>query len=508
MNRREVLRSALGGASWSTVASVPWAFVSRPAAAAIDPVTATTTAIGAIRAIREALGGDGGLGATLRAINGKLDLAINQLAQVQKTLSRIYEQLAMLDRTIVDAMGQQYAFERCNEMKSAIAEWQKIIEEARLRAISLDPANPSPDQATIYSRLQEAWKEFNLQRNRLMQWQYGASSYASTLTSACVALDCMAFGYGFFSETYLALTLREHLKWLNRFSKPDDYTAQWELDRALKEEANVIAAADKESKDSLNTADTRFVNRLAVLAYKSSPADVCVVNTVEGEIFSQSYPGKVIKVRRSTLVMVTKIKRDAVDHSGALFLKNLRNDKTFYDHALITPSGGIYYNTHGVAGFDRSQCFSHALTDYRIGSEEAYRNKMYDFWNEDTAWLDQRFRYRVSQEHRSRDRFMKGAEAGASWQMTTYIEGLRTRAAAEKDENKKKKLEAYIPPMTKLHSETWYPLDAAQQVLDSVNVQRIKQAFSKECLAHVAEELRVVKRLMADLPPVGDGATP
>lgn len=449
MDRRDFLRGLGGAAACPLALQTPLALLSSPAHA-VEPITIIVTAIGIIKAIADANRGDGGLGASLTSINGKLDLAIYQLAAIQKSLEFLVGQIAQLREDLFNALGEQYAFQLHNEVVASIGKIEDIRKEAKLKGIVLSADNPN--RGDFPARLLTAYESFDNARRKLWAYPQGLSTLPSTTCSAMTATDSVAFACGIASDVRIAINLRRHLEWLDRMADPSQpYSVATTLQDARAKEAQIVDETKKNAQKL--DAPSMIVDKL----YATSPNELCMLSHMDALYFAEQQYKSWDHAGVSTSVLVATFLRDEVDKAGAKFLVNVRVKD--YSVAHYKPDGSLFdmKSNPRAQQVDRSQCIVRDLPDYAIDPATTRRLKT-ETSNPAYAW--------------------------------------RTISPAVFDHVRTNELwRSWTEP------KNW---QSAQLILDKINVQRLRQQHATTCLSHVVEHRQFVRQLIKQFPPADD----
>ncbi|VIO71302.1 hypothetical protein [Bradyrhizobium ivorense] len=450
MNRRRFLQGLSGTTAYPFLLQAPLALLSGPARA-VEPITIIVAAIGIIKAIADANRGDGGLGASISAINGKVELAIHQLAVIQKTLEFMITQVAQLREDLFNALGEQYAYQLHNEVVASIGKIEDIRREAKLKAVDLAADNPA--RGDFPARLLAAYEIFDLARRKLWAYPQGVSTLCSTTCSSMAAIDSIAFAYGIASDARMAINLRRHLSWLDRMADPDTpYSVATALVEAHANEASIVERTKKDAQKL--DAPSMIADKL----YTASPAELCVVSHMDVQYFNEIHYKSWDRAGQTTSVLVATFLRDVTDRAGAKFLTNSRVQE--YSVAHYKPDGSLFdmKSKPRAQQIDRAQCVVRDLPEYAIDPVHTKRNNT-DTTNPATAW-----------KTISPLVFDKARNSNPLWRSWTD------------------------PPNWK----------AAQLILDGINLERLKQEHAKTCLLHVTEHREFVRKISKQFPEVDD----
>ncbi len=450
MDRREFIRNVIASAATSGLVAVPLvpALGTRPAQA--QYVEAVVAAIGVIKMIADTSRGDGGLGASLSAINGKLDVAIQQLAALQKSIEFIIGQIAQLRKDIFDALGQQAAYVIHNEVVTAIQRIKDIILEAQVRGVSLQANNPA--RGDFVPRLEKAYDYFDIARDKLVNLPEGRSTLPSSVCSACLAVDCAALGWGIITDVNLAISVNHHIDWLTAMADPkQQHSVAEAINTARDNESRIVEAARTKFEKDRNAASF-----IAYKLHSASPADLCVVYRIDAESYGQDGRDW-LRTGETKSVLAARFTRDEVDKSGALFLKNIKD----VDHivAHLKPDGTPWSVSRNIGEIDQAKCVQVNLESYKLDYTRVLRMAQ-------SAKADVR-----------------------DWKVIGPIlfQDVRTtKGILWKDLTSPK---------------TW---QEAQLILDQVNVERLNQAYAAACLSFVLEHRAQALRIQQNLPKVSE----
>ncbi len=449
MDRREFIRNLIASTAVSGLASVPLvpALGTRPAQA--QYVEVIVAAIGVIKTIADASRGDGGLGASLSTLNGKLDVAIRQLAAIQKSIEYVVTEIAKLRKDIFDALGEQAAYVIHNEVVTAIQRIQDLMVEAKTRGVSL--AADNLNRGDFVDRLKARYENFDIARDKLVNLPEGRSTLPSSVCSICFAIDCAAFGWGIITDVQLSIEANHHVNWLNRMSDPAQQHSVAEAIRiAGVNEAKIISDAKERFEKEGDAA-----SYIAYKVYSGSPADVCVIYNMDAESYAQDGRGW-MRTGVTKSILAARFTRDVVDKSGAAFLENIKDVDHIYHH--LNPDGTTWLAHPKIGEIDQSKCVRQDLPLYGIDYNHLVRVARSTNPSDLRSWKV--LAPVVFQNVRT--------GSGTLWKEVTSIK-------AWKD---------------------------AQLILDQVNLQRLKRAYATACLSHVVEHLSQVRRMKQTLPAV------
>lgn len=448
MNRRKFLQGLAGTTAYPLSFQAPLALLSSPARA--EPVTIIIAAIGIIKTIVDANRGDGGLGASIAAINGKVNLAIHQLAVIQKSLEFVIGQIAQLREDLFNALGEQYAYQLHNEVVASIGKIEDIRREAKLKGVSLAADNPA--RGDFPARLLSAYENFDLARRKLWAYPQGVSTLCSTTCSTMAAIDSIAFAYGIVSDARMAINLRRHLTWLDRMADSSQpYSVAAKLQEALANEASIVDRTKKDAQ-KLDAA-----SMIADKLYTASPGELCVLSHMDVLYFNELGYKSWDRAGDTTSVLVATFTRDETDRAGAKFLTNLR--VTEYSVAHYKPDGSLFGmgSEPRAQQIDRAQCIRRDLPEYSIDPVMTRKLKT-DTFTPTGAWKT------IS---------------------PIVFDKVRTNPLWRSWTN---------PP-------SW---QAAQLILDGINLERLKQEHAKSCLLLVTEHREFVRQLQKQFPDADD----
>ena len=247
-----------------------------------------------------------------------MDVAIQQLAAIQKSIDFLINQVAQLREDLFKAIGEQYAYELHNEVVAAIGKVHDIRLEADMRGVSL--AADNPDRKEFPARLLAAYENFDNSRRKLWALPHGTSTVCSSVCSTLLAVDSIAYACGIASEERMAINLKGHLAWLDRMIDPkQQYSVAAALAEAQTNEASIV---DKVKRDAAKRdAVSIIVDRL----YSSASADLCVVYKMDALVFLEDNYKTWTRTGVTTSVLVATFSRDEVDKAGAKFLTNVKD---------------------------------------------------------------------------------------------------------------------------------------------------------------------------------------
>jgi hypothetical protein len=304
MNRRQLLAGLLAP-TVIRVGGVGSIFVGVRSANAVYLLLAITIATAIVQQIAAANRGDGGLGAALSAINGKLDLAIAQLATIQTALANITAQIAQIKSDVADALQEQEALRLRGVVLARI---QSIIDKQRLFEAKLIGKDE------FLQGIQAPYRDFDNARRELWISAKGSSTIASTICTACTAADAMAYGYGLIKNYELSETMEHHMSWLDRMLSKDDSES---VEAAIKkyEEEEIAAVAIAKDK-----------NDIAYALYSQPQAELCVSTTTSLELQNSVDPkfGTQVIGDAHTILTATFARTQTAVKGGAILLSDVR----------------------------------------------------------------------------------------------------------------------------------------------------------------------------------------
>ena len=315
MNRREFVRGLIASSALPSLLSVP--LITAPSVASAQAMEIITAAIGVVQMLDSTNSGDGGLGANLAAINGKVDIAIQQLAAIENSMEFLISQVVQLRADLFDALGEQYAYQLYNQVLTSIEKIQDIRLEAKIKGVSL--AADNHDRGDFAGRLQSAYDYFDLSRSLLRNAPAGVATVPSSICSPCLAIDSFAFACGAITDAHFAINLGHHLEWLDKIVDPSvEYSVAAYLVKARDEENDIITTASK-----LAEKDHDSGSIIASRLYSSSPANLCVIYTMDEIYFHDQSPKLWTHGGVSQSVLVATLVRQEINHAGATFLDNI-----------------------------------------------------------------------------------------------------------------------------------------------------------------------------------------
>lgn len=224
MRRRSFLSGLLSTTSLGRVRCGAIINVATPATAQVETAAAfktIITAISVVKGISDIGRGDGGLSASLSAINAKLDLAILQISKLLVLVGDLVKQISELPDQLAEIVSDQYARELRHEVQAKIKKILDIEREATKDGISLEPG--SPDRGGYRDRLLAAYNRFDEQRMLIIEAEEGAGPTGSIISEACLAVDALMLGYGMINERQFESACRNQVTWLQKMDNNDNF---------------------------------------------------------------------------------------------------------------------------------------------------------------------------------------------------------------------------------------------------------------------------------------------
>lgn len=416
----------------------------------MDPVTAAAAAIAIIQAISALNSGPDGLGANFVAINGKLDLAIRMLGDIERSLEYIIKSIAALKEELIKALGEEHAYELYNKVGARIEAIQDKIREAKIKGINI---GSDKRKGGYFDQFSQEYVSFDEARRDLRKWPQGCGPISSSICTACLAVDCAAFAYGVITDTALTITLQRHILWLDNMLNPDQqYSIAAALNSDATKEAEIVELA---SKGSQTPSD--YVSDLVYNLYKASPIELCVVYRMDA-FFISDITRDWVSAGVTRSVLVATFTREEIDFYGAKFLKNIVDR----DHSVahFKPDGVLWrpWPAMPKAENPRSDCFSVDLPTWSIPYDLLAQLGALNHHDDSTIWKD--IAAAVFDHVRN---------TGPQWVGWTS-------------------------------SATW---KAAQLVFDKINLCRIRQVYEKNCIDLVTQHRKDAIALLKEFPDIG-----
>jgi hypothetical protein len=424
-----------------------------PAHAEVTTFTILVTAIGIFQKLLELQRGPDGTGALLSAINGKLDIAIEQLASIQLALASMSVQIQELKEDVLKAIGQQYAVELFNNTKAALQRITDVQRAADSNGIKLD-TNLAPDDRMMVE-LRGAYEEFDQCRRRLREYPQGNGVISAALLEPCVLADHAAFAAGFIDDTLFSIRLEHHLAWIGRIVDPQaEYSAAAVLERAVEQEKalrNKIAAAAK-----VNDPASEVANRL--LAERS--ATICVIHRMDVEYWTESPYRDWRKLKGNEYMVAPTYNGRLVDVHGAQIYVDTKFDAAAYPVEIRLGDGVVTISRNRANEVDKTKCRRFENPSGTIEPLTMFRLKLL---------------YEPPDSERFRQ-YISGVIGGIFSGSSTYATALTYNAAkTEKD---------------------------AQSLLDEVNDQVLTQRLAQLALMTAAEDREFTSDIYRELPKI------
>ncbi len=340
LTRRDVIKAGLA-APFAALAGTEPAYANPALIAAI-------AAVGMFVKLLQSQQGDGGTGAILSAINGKLDIIISQLAVVQTALAQITSQIEQVKDEVLRAISQQYAIQLFNAAKTGLVAIRDVQREADYKGISL---KRGADRQGLEERLERAWNEFDVARRRLREYDQGRGLIAAPLLDAMVLADHSAFAAGIIDETQFAIVLGRHLDWINSMIDPrlEFSVTSFEI-KAKENEASMRAAIASSAR---NPADA--VSIIATNLLKGREVRICAITTLDVEYYSEFQFRSWRWLRNNEYLMAPTYTVKYTNHNGAHTYEDVTYDQN-YEYRLTLGNSHILYQSEGVSYVDLSQC--------------------------------------------------------------------------------------------------------------------------------------------------------
>ncbi|ASP68632.1 hypothetical protein CDO29_29980 (plasmid) [Sinorhizobium meliloti] len=439
-----------------TIAAAPLAAVGTsisPARAEVATFTILVAAIGIFQKLLELQRGPDGTGALLTAINGKLDIAIEQLASIQLALASMSVQIQELKEDVLKAIGQQYAVELFNNTKAALQRITDVQRAADSNGIKLDKHLAPDDKMMV--ELRGAYQEFDECRRRLREYPQGNGVISAALLEPCVLADHAAFAAGFIDDTLFSIRLEHHLAWIGRISDPKaEYSAAAVLDRAAEQEKALrdnIAAAAKGNDPSSEVANRMLAERSAT---------ICVIHKMDVEYWTEWPIRDWRKLKGNEYMIVPTYKGQLIDVHGAQIYVDTKYDAGQYPLELRLGDGVVTISVNRADQVDKSKCKRFENPSGNIEADTMFKLKI-----QDEAPDSSRFRQGIG-----------GAIMGIFIRSSTYARTLTTNALkTEKD---------------------------AQAKLDAVNDQILTQRLAQLALLTAAEDRKFTSDIYRELPQI------
>ncbi|MGR9293642.1 hypothetical protein ACU8OS_35340 (plasmid) [Rhizobium leguminosarum] len=324
-------------------------------------------AIGLFVSILQSQRGDGGTGAILGAINGKVDVIISQLAAVQLALAQITAQIAQMKEEVLKAIGQQYAIELFNQTKTGLLAITDVQREAENKGISLASGN---ERHGLEKRLEDAWKEFDQSRRRLREYEQGRGLIAAALVDAMVLADHAAFAAGIIDETQFAIILGRHLDWLDAMVDPslEFSVAKFASDSKENE------AAEREAIRTAARSPNDAVGIISALLLRAQSVEICAITTLDVKYWTElPFPGWEW-LRGNDYLMASTYSVERVDQNGATLYA-----KTFYDQnyqaRLRLGNSHVVWQTPDISTVDIDKCRRFSNGELQLLYEDSVRGK-------------------------------------------------------------------------------------------------------------------------------------
>lgn len=285
LTRRDTLKQALATIVAPSSFGLVAAWLPMRAYAA-SPTLMLSAAATVLRTIRSSSSASGGMSALLTAINGKLDIAISQLASIQSALAQIMQEISGLREDFSVILNEQYTYELVNDVQAHVISIQQIQKEAVDKGVDL--SSSSQDSSEILSRIKDRYESFDIARIKMINSEYGKSSLSTVTCEICTAMDAMAYSYGIISREFFIVKLDAASEWLLAIlSSAANKSATFQLESArgaLKTKEVELQKASEKKK--------RFPAVLAQSLYKtgSISSPISVTNTFQFEAHVECIP--------------------------------------------------------------------------------------------------------------------------------------------------------------------------------------------------------------------------
>lgn len=310
--------------------------------------------------------GDGGTGAVLNAVNNKLDVVISQLATIEGALAKITLQISALQEATLKAIAQQYAVQLFNEIRTGLVKIRDVQTEARSKGISLDVRNPA--RQGLESRLDDAWKEFDVARRRLREYPQGRGMVSVTLLDAFVLADQTAFAAGLIGEVELSIIMDHHLAWLKDMVDPD-------LDFSVAADKVQFSADEIAERTLINDAaktPSDGANAIAAALLEVQSTQICSLTTMDVKFWSEYPTNGWYYLRGNKYLMAPTYSVSHVNTLGAIQLKNVQYHTT-YVFQVVLGNGHVQMAFGDVASIDQTKCRSFANSEAVIDASTVHR---------------------------------------------------------------------------------------------------------------------------------------
>lgn len=319
-----------------------------------NAITVATVILQAVAAHNR---GDGGLGATLSAINGKLDIAIGQLASLQKSIEFITTQVAQLDQKLADALAEEFVLELRNKVIAKIELFQDTTRAAK--ADGVDLLSDTARSGHYWIQLERAYQGFNDARRELWNAPAGNSPTASTICSDCSAIDASAFGYGLFPETELSEVFERHVAWIKRML---DFSVPRSVASSLQDAKAEEAATVKQAKDESEIAYRLYTEVGDVLFCVRSKTPIYFTHADR----SYEHAGDSL-----TVLSATMQRADTVAEGGAAqFSVGMGDQKRSV--AYYRPSGELRFESQKTAAAVQDKCPWERRPDLKLDEKQSW----------------------------------------------------------------------------------------------------------------------------------------
>jgi len=320
----------------------------------VDPVT-LSIATTVVKEIINSMGGDGGLGATLQTINGKLDITITQLASVQKSLAYVMEKVSSIKQDLSDALSQESIYRSRITVQAQVSRLIELADKARREGTPLEDRK----QTQTWLDWRAKFLEFDQQWAEIIISKEASTIEASFICKTCLDLFTGGWAYGVIDDKEFATRLEFLRKWLKKMKDENDtLSVRKFLLNAIVSEKKLIANAGMNDRDfnNLSLAEQNNVIRSEIAAklYIEGWTSFYLECSFDTQYWHNDVPSgwRSIGIYRAVFAVNLSIPLGKDENETILFGTSIEQDT---GAALYRPNNTTYFE-YGLVGIDLSMC--------------------------------------------------------------------------------------------------------------------------------------------------------